>query len=90
MEEELFLAFYNETSKRHTVLEDDGLTSWLYLSQPSDDPAKTEPIDSYCFVYNRKEPMGKGSITNCNILCRREIQETLSSAAIPLLDTPYS
>lgn len=64
MEEELFLAFYNETSKRHAVIEDDGLTAWLYLSQPSDDPAKTKPIDSYGFVYNRKEPIEVKEVQN--------------------------
>jgi hypothetical protein len=52
--EELFIASFNEATKRHAVLEDDGLTAWLYLHGPSDDPKRTAPVERACFVYNRK------------------------------------
>jgi len=57
MPEELFIASYHEATKRHAVLEDDGLTAWLYLHGPSDDPKRTAAVERACFVYNRKAPI---------------------------------
>ncbi len=55
MEENLFLSFYHEKSKRHAVIEDDGLTAWFYLHLPSDDPHSTGGVDADAFIYNRED-----------------------------------
>jgi hypothetical protein len=62
MPEDLFITSYNEATKRHAVLEDDGLTAWLYLHGPSDDPRHTGPVERACFVYNRKPAIDPGDV----------------------------
>lgn len=57
MPDNLFIASYDEATKRHAVLEDDGLTAWLYLHGPSDDPAHTGAVEKACFVYSRVAPI---------------------------------
>lgn len=57
MPEHLFIASYDAATKRHAVLEDDGLTAWLYLHSPSDDPAQTGPVEKACFVYTHVAPI---------------------------------
>jgi hypothetical protein len=51
------MSSYNEATKRHAVLEDDGLTAWLYLHGPSDDPGRTAAVERACFVYSREAPI---------------------------------
>ncbi|PLX98400.1 MAG: hypothetical protein C0624_14495 [Desulfuromonas sp.] len=53
MSENLFLTFYNDKSRRHAVMSDDGITAWPYFHQPSDDPQSTADVDAKAFVYNR-------------------------------------
>ena len=57
MQEHLFIVSYNEVTKRHAVLEDDGLTAWLYLHGPSNDQAHTGHVEKACFVYSHVEPI---------------------------------
>ena len=57
MTEELFISWYNETSRRHAILSDDGTTAWLYLHNPTQDTVQTGPVEIACFVYNRIEPI---------------------------------
>jgi hypothetical protein len=57
MPEHLFIASYDETTKRHAVLEDDGLTAWLYLHAPSNTPNRTAAVEKACFAYNRIAPI---------------------------------
>ena len=48
MAEEVFLSELNPVSRRWAVLEDDGLSAWLYLTEPdSQQPAAD------CWIYNR-------------------------------------
>jgi len=53
----LFIASYDEVTKRHAVLADNGLTAWLYLHGPSDDPAHTAPVEKACFIYSQVAPI---------------------------------
>jgi len=62
MPEELLITSYNDDTKRHAVLEDDGLSAWLYLHAPSDNPRRTGPVERACFVYNRKAAIDTGSV----------------------------
>jgi hypothetical protein len=55
MEENLFLSFYHDKSNRHAVIEDNGMTAWLYLNLPSDDPQLTGGVDADAFIYNRED-----------------------------------
>ena len=63
MPEDLFIAFYHKPTGRHAVLEDDGLTAWLYLHAPSNDPHRTAAVEKACFVYNRKAPIDTSETT---------------------------
>jgi hypothetical protein len=55
--EELWVESYNATTKRHAIFEDDGLTAWLHLHAPTDDPRHSGPAEKTCFVYNRRPPI---------------------------------
>ena len=48
MPEEVFLSEQNPVSRRWAVLEDDGLSAWLYLTEPN-----SEKPASDCWIYNR-------------------------------------
>jgi hypothetical protein len=61
--EGLFSAFYHEASRRHAVIEDDGITGWFYLHGPSDDPGRTADVESDVFVYNRIESIPIGDVS---------------------------
>ena len=54
MNENLFLSFYNDKSKRHAVVEDNGLTAWLYLHLPSNSPKLTGNVYADAFIFNRE------------------------------------
>jgi len=62
MPEELFITSYNEATKRHAVLQDDGLTAWLFLHRPSDDRRHTAAVERACFIYNRKAAISAGDV----------------------------
>ena len=48
MPEEVFLPEHHPVSRRRAVLEDDGLSAWLYLTEPDSE----KPIAD-CWIYNR-------------------------------------
>jgi hypothetical protein len=48
MPEEVFLSEQNSISRRWAVLEDDGLSAWLYLTGPDSEKPAAD-----CWVYNR-------------------------------------
>ena len=48
MPEEVFLSEQNPVSRRWAVLEDDGLSAWLYLTE-----ADSEKPAADCWIYNR-------------------------------------
>ena len=48
MPEEVFLSEQHPVSHRWAVLEDDGLSAWLYLTEPNSE----KPIAD-CWIYNR-------------------------------------
>jgi len=62
MDNDIFISSQNSISKRWAVLEDDGLSAWLYLTEPN-----TEKPIADCWIYNRifvspMEDMGKFEI----------------------------
>ncbi len=57
MDEEFLVCEYSESSRRHAMLADDGVTGILYLHASSDDPAKTGAVEATCFAYNRVDPI---------------------------------
>jgi hypothetical protein len=50
MAEDLFLSDQHPLSKRWAIVEDDGSTAWLYLTEPG----TTQPVAD-CWLYNRGE-----------------------------------
>lgn len=62
MTEDLFISWYNETSRRHAILSDDGITAWLYLHTPTQDSVQSGAVEIACFVYNRIEPINETEI----------------------------
>lgn len=62
MSEGLWLESYSDTSKRHAIVEDNGLTAWFYLHEPSNDPGRTNPVERDGFVYNRETPIDPGEV----------------------------
>ncbi len=57
MEENLFITSYNEISKMHAVLSDEGEVAFLYLHAPSDNPSQTGELLATVIAYNRVEPI---------------------------------
>jgi len=62
MNNDIFISLQSLASKRWAVLEDDGVSAWLYLTEPNSE----KPIAD-CWIYNRvrvssKEDMAKYSI----------------------------
>ena len=48
MPEEVFLSEQHPISRRWAVLEDDGLSAWLYLTEPDSEKPAAD-----CWIYNR-------------------------------------
>jgi hypothetical protein len=48
MDEDLFLSEQHQHSRRWAIVEDDGVTAWLYLTEPD----STRPV-AHCWLYNR-------------------------------------
>ncbi len=62
MSDELFIEMYDDQSRRHAVLDGNGLTAWLYVHAPSEDPELTGPAEKACFVYNRAMPIDVSTV----------------------------
>lgn len=50
MPEEVFISEQHPVSRRWAVLEDDGLSAWLYLTKPNSEQPAAD-----CWIYNRIE-----------------------------------
>jgi hypothetical protein len=54
---EIFLSEQNQVSRRWGILEDDGKSAWLYITEREE-----ESIVADAFVYNRVDPIQKSKI----------------------------
>jgi hypothetical protein len=53
----LFVSDQNQVSKRWCILEDDGKSAWLYITEPENE----KPVGD-AFVYNRIDPIPKSRV----------------------------
>ena len=62
MNERILAESYSEISRRHAILSCDENSAWLYLHEPSDDPAQIQAVDSSGCAFNLIDPIQESEI----------------------------